>query len=56
MAVYVSNLTVNKEQLIAFDFKWARLRPNGIELELRSYDEWLSKIDDSLPKTLRDMI
>jgi len=52
----LSNLTINKGQLIAFDFKWARLRPNGIELELHSYDEWLSKIDNSLPKTLREMI
>jgi hypothetical protein len=52
----LSNLTLRDGQLVAFDFKWARLRPNGVEMELRSYDEWLSKIDSSLPNKLRELL
>lgn len=52
----LSNLTMNGEQLIAFDFKWARPRPIGIDMELRSYDEWLVKINPTLSKTLRTML
>lgn len=52
----LSNLTLRDEQLVAFDFKWARQRPEGLEMELRSYDEWLSKIDSSLPKKLREIL
>lgn len=49
----VSNLTMRGDQLVAFDFKWARERPNGIDMELKSYDKWLSKIDPSLSRELR---
>ena len=52
----LSNLTLNGDQLVAFDFKWARPRPDGLEMELRSYDEWLVKIDQSLPQTLRELL
>jgi RIO-like serine/threonine protein kinase len=52
----LSNLIVHNDQLIAFDFKWARERPEGIDLEMRSYNEWLSKIDKSLPTILQEMI
>jgi hypothetical protein len=52
----LSNLTVHNNQLIAFDFKWAKVRPEGIDLEKRSYNEWLSKIDKSLPTILQEMI
>lgn len=52
----LSNLTVNEGQLIAFDFKWTRQRPKGIEMELHSYDQWLIKINERLPTTLRDLI
>ena len=52
----LSNLTVHNGQLMAFDFKWARVRPEGIDLERRSYDEWLCKIDKSLSKILLEMI
>lgn len=52
----LSNLTVHNGQLVAFDFKWARKRPTGIEMELKSYNEWLVKIDPDLTKTLTDMI
>ena len=52
----LSNLTMHNDQLIAFDFKWARVRPEGIDLEIRSYNEWLCKIDRSLPTILKEMI
>ena len=52
----VSNLTMRNNQLVAFDFKWAKERPIGLEMELKSYDEWLSKIDSSLKEELRALI
>ena len=52
----VSNLTMKNNQLVAFDFKWAKKRPNGLDMELRSYDEWLIKIDKTLPIVLREML
>lgn len=52
----LSNLTLRNKQLVAFDFKWARQRPEGIEMELKSYDTWLSKIDEDLPAVLRNML
>lgn len=52
----LSNLTLRRNQLVAFDFKWAKHRPNGLEMELRSYDEWLSKIDPILPIELRKIL
>jgi len=52
----LSNLTLNNGQLVAFDFKWARQRPKGLEMEVKSYDQWLSKIDSSLTHTLKDML
>lgn len=52
----LSNLTLRNGQLVAFDFKWARRRPEGIDMELRSYDEWLSKIDSDLPGQLRELL
>lgn len=52
----VSNLTMNKSQLVVFDFKWAMHRPNGLEMELKSYDVWLSKIDSTLSSSLRELL
>lgn len=52
----LSNLTHNNGQLVAFDFKWARLRPDGMEMELKSYKEWLSKIDSKLEQQLTNLI
>lgn len=52
----LSNMTHNNGKLIAFDFKWAAERPNGLEYEHRSYDEWLSKINSSLPDSLKYLI
>lgn len=49
----VSNLTMRGDQLVAFDFKWARERPSGLAMELKSYDQWLSKIDPTLKEKLR---
>jgi len=48
----LSNLTEDNGQIKAFDFKWATQRPNGKELEIRSYKEWLSKIDINLAEIL----
>ena len=51
----LSNMDVNGKQLVAFDFKWMRKRPEGKEHELFSYTEWMSKIDDKLPKMLEKL-
>ena len=52
----LSNLTYNQGQVIAFDFKWAKERPDGIEMEKHSYTNWLNKIDPELPNILELMI
>ena len=52
----LSNMTYNKGQVIAFDFKWAKERPEGIEMEKHSYHNWLNKIDSELPNILELMI
>jgi RIO-like serine/threonine protein kinase len=52
----LSNLTMNGDQLVAFDFKWAMHKPDGEEMELRSYDEWLIKVNPELPKLLRELL
>lgn len=52
----LSNLTLRDKQLVAFDFKWATTRPTGLEMELKSYDQWLSKIDSSLPEKLKALL
>jgi len=52
----LSNMTVNNKQLVAFDFKWAKERPEGKEHELFSYTEWMSKIDDKLPEMLEKLV
>jgi len=48
----LSNLTLRNNQLVAFDFKWTTYRPNGYDMELKSYKEWLSKIDPRLTDEL----
>lgn len=52
----LSNLSLCGNRVIAFDFKWATKRPDGLEMELRSYDEWLSKISPDLPHKLRELL
>jgi hypothetical protein len=52
----LSNLTLKDNQLVAFDFKWAKHRPDGIEMEIKSYEEWLSKINPSLTQKLKDLL
>jgi hypothetical protein len=54
----LSNLSYNNEwdQVIAFDFKWAKERPAGMEMELHSYQHWLNKIDKDLPARLKALI
>ena len=53
----LSNMTLNKGQLVAFDFKWARFRTNKfIDYEIYSYEKWLSKIDNELVEKLKLLI
>jgi len=51
------NMTLNKGQLVAFDFKHARFRTNKyIDYEIYSYEKWLSKIDIELVEKLKLLI
>lgn len=52
----LSNLSCRGSQVVAFDFKWAKQRPDGIEMELHSYDNWLNKIDKDLPAKLKELL
>jgi hypothetical protein len=52
----MSNLTLKGNKLIAFDFKWAKKRPEGLDMEIKSYNDWLSKIDKNLTNTLKEML
>ena len=53
----LSNLTLNKGKLVAFDFKWARFRTNKYkDYEIFSYEKWLSKIDIELVEKLKLLI
>ncbi len=51
------NMTLNKGQLVAFDWKWARFRSNKFnDYEIFSYEKWLSKIDNELVEKLKLLI
>ena len=53
----LSNLTMNGNQLVAFDWKWARFRTDKYkDYEIFSYEKWLSKIDSELVGKLKCMI
>ena len=53
----LSNLTMNGNQLVAFDWKWARFRTDKYkDYEIFSYEKWLSKIDSELVEKLKCMI
>ena len=53
----LSNLTMNGNQLVAFDWKWARFRTDKYkDYEMFSYEKWLSKIDIELVEKLKCMI
>ena len=53
----LSNMTMNGNQLVAFDWKWARFRTDKYkDFEVMSYDKWISKIDYDLIKELKCMI
>ena len=53
----LSNMTMNGNQLIAFDWKWARFRTDKYkDFEVMSYSKWISKIDSDLIKELKCMI
>ena len=53
----LSNMTMNGNQLVAFDWKWARFRTDKYkDYEIFSYEKWLSKIDIELVEKLKCMI
>jgi hypothetical protein len=52
----LSNMSFNKSQLIAFDFKHATERPKSNEKEIFNYNRWLVKIDPSLPEILTNIL
>ena len=53
----LSNMTLNGNQLVAFDWKWARFRTDKYkDFEVMSYNKWISKIDSDLVEELKCMI
>tara|TARA_Y100000591_G_scaffold186560_1_gene161059 strand:- start:74 stop:502 length:429 start_codon:yes stop_codon:yes gene_type:complete len=53
----LSNMTMNGNQLVAFDWKWARFRTDKYkDFEVMSYSKWISKIDSDLIEELKCMI
>lgn len=48
-----SNLVLVGESIKAFDFKWTKLRPKNIKLELMSYEIWLKNADTRLENDLK---
>ena len=53
----LSNMTMNGNQLVAFDWKWARFRTDKYkDFEVFSYEKWISKIDNDLIEELKCMI
>ena len=53
----LSNMTMNDNQLVAFDWKWARFRTDKYkDFEVMSYNKWISKIDSDLVEELKCMI
>ena len=52
----LSNMTLNGNQVVAFDWKWARKCDNNKETEIKSYDKWLVKIDPKLPERLKSLL
>ena len=53
----LSNMTMNGNQLVAFDWKWARFRTDKYkDFEVFSYEKWISKIDSDLIEELKCMI
>ena len=53
----LSNMTMNGNQLVAFDWKWARFRTDKYkDFEVMSYNKWISKIDSDLVEELKCMM
>lgn len=52
----LSNMSYNGSQLIAFDFKYVKERPENTEKEIFNYNRWLVKIDPLLPEILTRII
>ena len=53
----LSNMTLNGNQVVAFDWKWAKWRTDKYkDYEIFSYEKWLSKIDIELVEKLKCMI
>ena len=51
----LSNMSLNDDQVIAFDFKWARPAPKANANELKAFKQWLTKIDPELVEKLIKM-
>jgi hypothetical protein len=51
----LSNMSLNGDQVIAFDFKWARPAPKANANELKAFKQWLTKIDPELVEKLIKM-
>ncbi len=50
-------MTMNGNQLVAFDWKWAKFRTDKYkDFEVFSYEKWLSRIDTELVEKLKCMI
>ena len=51
----LSNLSFNGDQVIAFDFKWARPAPKANAKEINAFRKWFTKIDPDLVEKLIKM-
>ena len=50
-------MSMNGNQLVAFDWKWAKFRTYRYkDFEVFSYEKWLSRIDTELVEKLKCMI
>ena len=48
----LSNMSLNGDQVIAFDFKWARPAPKANAKEVKAFRKWLTKLDPDLVEEL----
>ena len=51
----LSNMSFNGDQVIAFDFKWARPTPKANAKEIKAFHTWFTKIDPDLVEKLVKM-
>jgi|TARA_B110000263_G_C15118242_1_gene423084 hypothetical protein len=51
----LSNMSLKGDQVIAFDFKWARPAPKANVKEIKAFRKWLTKLDPELVEKLITM-